>query len=107
MIEKQQFEIDLGTAEKNQAKGRKVLTYVYAINMSKVRSQELDQSGLLAILENVDLAKIERLLLNGSLETARAFIVNSTLPMYSQIEKNIILEVIDNEIFTVNDIEVE
>lgn len=100
MTAKQQFELYLGQAEKNQVKGRKVLTFVYAINRRKLAAAEIDEADLMTILQDVNLMNIERLLLNGSIETARALIVSSTFDFYDQQDKDLILNVIDNEVFT-------
>jgi hypothetical protein len=58
------------TGLKRQELGNKIIAQVFAVNETK----GLDQVGFQAMLENVTLQNIERLLKNGSLRTAKTLI---------------------------------
>ncbi len=97
--ERDLFTADIGVAESNQRKGKKVLAFMYALHKKKLRDAVITEQDLQNILNDANLATIERMLLNGSIETARALIVANASNYYTQADKNLILGVIDNEVF--------
>lgn len=91
----EQYEIDLGTAIRNQRKGSEVLAHIYALNMQKLRAGTISAEDLAGLLTATDLVAIERYLLNGSLQTARSLIEASTGTYFTSEDKIKILAVID------------
>jgi len=94
--QKDQFTIDKGVALKNQSKGRLVLAHIYALNMYKIRAEIFTQEQLALLLQDESLKIIERMLLNGSMETAKTLIQSDTTGYFSSDEKIEILAFIDD-----------
>jgi hypothetical protein len=75
---------------KRQELGKKVIAAIFAINEVK----ELSAEQFTAILNDTNLLKIERLLINGSLRTAKLFIQALDNTFYTNEEKQTILDML-------------
>jgi len=82
----------IAKALQDQEKGKKILAIVHALNTKKFNYGLLDQNAFLAMLDNSELKYIERLLLNGSLETAKHFMSKLDETYFSKEEKAAIIE---------------
>jgi hypothetical protein len=80
------------TGIKRQELGSKIIAQVFAINEAK----GLSAAGFQTMLENTTLQNIERLLKNGSLRTAKTMIQGLDTSIFTEIEKNQILEMLQD-----------
>ena len=78
-------------AYQDQEKGRYILAMVHAMNDKKFKDAELSQDAFLAMMDNAELKYIERLLMNGSIQTAKHFISLLDETFFSAKEKEIII----------------
>jgi hypothetical protein len=73
--------------EKRQAYGAKLVAFVFAVNQAKFEAGTLDAEKFQAFLSNSTLTLIERLLFNGSLDSAKALIQSLDTTYFSAGEK--------------------
>lgn len=79
-----------------QSIGAMAVAQVYVINEQKFAAGTLSPTDFQAILADQTLAQIERLLYNGSLNTAKAMIQAYVSPYFSAQDKATVIAILDN-----------
>ena len=92
ITEENDLQLLITKALQDQNKGKTILATVHALNAKKFKAGLLDQNAFLAMLDNPELKYIERLLLNGSLDTAKHFMNQLDETYFSKEEKAAIIE---------------
>lgn len=96
ITEEVEFQNKLNRGILAQQVGNEVIAMVYAINEMKLLNNELSTEEFQSILNDQNIQFIERLLKNGSLETAKNLIVTYSTSLFTENEKNQIISKIDN-----------
>lgn len=94
--EEKDFQIEVDRGEHYQSIGRRVLAMIHAINTKRLKSGEIHYVQLSTMLDNDEVKKIERFLINGYLNGAVELIKNISLSIFEQKHKDLIISYIEN-----------